>query len=197
MGDAELEVPSPSFSLVQAYSGAAFGVTHADLYRLSDAAEAEELGLSDALDGGILILEWPERLGGALPANRLELTLALDGAGGDGRFVEMAAHGAMAARFAEWKLINAFLMEAGFGDAERIHIQGDAGARRYERLIGSQGSAILMIAPPRTDNKPVRAGRSYLQIAHLSETVHAFLRRGEGAARQGLPRAAHLRRAAR
>jgi N-acetylmuramate 1-kinase len=173
--DAALDVPSPSFSLVQSYDLPRLCITHADLYRLEDASEDEELGLADAVDNGLLILEWPDRLGGRLPDDRLDVRLELAVRDGhEERIAHLAAHGSVIPRFGDWKTIAAFLLHAGFDDAERLHLQGDAGARRYERLIGARGSAILMIAPPRTDTKPVRTGRSYLQIAHLSETVHAF-----------------------
>ncbi|MEM6650599.1 MAG: tRNA (adenosine(37)-N6)-threonylcarbamoyltransferase complex ATPase subunit type 1 TsaE [Pseudomonadota bacterium] len=62
----EVEVTSPTFSLVQSYEGKIL-VTHADLYRIEDAHEVLELGLDDALEGGILIIEWPRRGEGYLP----------------------------------------------------------------------------------------------------------------------------------
>jgi len=60
MGDAELDVPSPSFALVQPYEGKGVAVLHADLHRLAHAAEIAELGLLEAEDA-IVIVEWPER----------------------------------------------------------------------------------------------------------------------------------------
>lgn len=60
MADPDLEVPSPSFSLVQPYERAGRRVLHADLYRLADASEIDELGLFDDADA-ILLVEWPER----------------------------------------------------------------------------------------------------------------------------------------
>ncbi|MEM9989875.1 MAG: tRNA (adenosine(37)-N6)-threonylcarbamoyltransferase complex ATPase subunit type 1 TsaE [Pseudomonadota bacterium] len=69
VGD-EVEVTSPTFSLVQSYEGNA-PVTHADLYRIEEAHEVLELGLDDALEGGILIIEWPRRGEGYLPKGAL------------------------------------------------------------------------------------------------------------------------------
>lgn len=77
------EVPSPTFTLVQTYPDLALPVAHADLYRLAHPAEAEALGLDDWLLDGVLLLEWPERLEGALWPERL--WLRLDGAGGPDR----------------------------------------------------------------------------------------------------------------
>ncbi|GAA4015933.1 tRNA (adenosine(37)-N6)-threonylcarbamoyltransferase complex ATPase subunit type 1 TsaE [Sphingomonas swuensis] len=77
----EGEVPSPSFAIVQPYDRLALPVTHADLYRVEDPGELEELGLDEALDGGVLLVEWPERAGEAAwpQALRLVLTPAPDG----------------------------------------------------------------------------------------------------------------------
>ena len=59
-GDADLEVPSPTFALVQPYETPRGPVLHADLYRLGHADEADELGLLDNADGFVLV-EWAER----------------------------------------------------------------------------------------------------------------------------------------
>ena len=71
--DAE-EVPSPTFTLVQLYERAPATIWHFDLFRLEAPDEALELGLEEALAGGISMIEWPARLGSLLPRDRLELT---------------------------------------------------------------------------------------------------------------------------
>jgi tRNA threonylcarbamoyladenosine biosynthesis protein TsaE len=73
----EEEAPSPSFAIVQPYDPpeVRFPVLHVDLYRIEDPAEAEELGLDDARDDSLLIVEWPERLGDAAWQDALWLTL--------------------------------------------------------------------------------------------------------------------------
>ena len=68
-------VPSPTFTLLQVYELPGLTVTHADLYRLADADEVAELGLEEAWADGALLVEWPERAGGLLPAERLTLRL--------------------------------------------------------------------------------------------------------------------------
>lgn len=70
------DVPSPTFTLVQVYE-AAFGdeIWHADLYRLTDPAETEELGLTDAMEHAICLIEWPDRLAGLRPNDALDITL--------------------------------------------------------------------------------------------------------------------------
>jgi tRNA threonylcarbamoyladenosine biosynthesis protein TsaE len=95
----EEEVPSPTFTLVQFYDGASGGhglkVAHFDLYRLSSPDEAYEIGLDEALDDGAAVIEWPERLEGRLPPDRLDVEIALED---DGRRVRLTAHGAWEGR---------------------------------------------------------------------------------------------------
>jgi tRNA threonylcarbamoyladenosine biosynthesis protein TsaE len=69
------EVPSPTFTLVQAYEARAGAIWHFDLYRLGSADEAWELGIEEAFVSGISLIEWPERLGSLLPSRRLDITL--------------------------------------------------------------------------------------------------------------------------
>jgi tRNA threonylcarbamoyladenosine biosynthesis protein TsaE len=69
------DVPSPTFTLVQTYAGARGPIWHFDLFRLGHPDEAAELGLDDAFAEGIVLIEWPERLGLRLPARRLDLRL--------------------------------------------------------------------------------------------------------------------------
>ncbi|THD58455.1 tRNA (adenosine(37)-N6)-threonylcarbamoyltransferase complex ATPase subunit type 1 TsaE [Phenylobacterium sp.] len=89
------DVPSPTFTLVQFYEGAGLKVAHFDLYRLTSPGEAYELGLDEALDDGAAVIEWPERLAGQLPADRLDVEIAVDG---DSRRARLTPHGAWAGR---------------------------------------------------------------------------------------------------
>ena len=60
-GDEALEVPSPTFTLVQGYDLPPFPLVHADLYRVSDPSELEEIGLSPLPEATVVLIEWPER----------------------------------------------------------------------------------------------------------------------------------------
>lgn len=75
-GNAEEDVPSPTFTLVQTYDAPAGPIYHYDLYRIEDPDEIPELGWEDALADGIIIVEWPERLGPYKPAQTLDISLS-------------------------------------------------------------------------------------------------------------------------
>lgn len=68
------DVPSPTFTLVQTYQAAAFEVWHTDLYRLTQADEVIELGLLEAFEHAVTLVEWPDRLGDLVPEDALSLT---------------------------------------------------------------------------------------------------------------------------
>jgi tRNA threonylcarbamoyl adenosine modification protein YjeE len=76
LAGAEIEVPSPTFTLVQDYPFAHLAVRHVDLYRIGDPSELIELGLDAPGDGEAWLVEWPERAERALPDDRLEIRLA-------------------------------------------------------------------------------------------------------------------------
>src|SRR5207302_6741460 len=71
------EVPSPTFTLLQTYDLPRLQVVHADLYRISGEAELAELGFDDLPEGAVVLLEWPDRAGGRLPPDRLDVALTL------------------------------------------------------------------------------------------------------------------------
>lgn len=88
-GDPGLDVPSPSFALVQPYDTPAGPVLHADLYRLADAAEIEELGLLDD-PRAIVLVEWAERAPDLVRAATVRIALVVP-LGGQGRQVTVTA----------------------------------------------------------------------------------------------------------
>jgi tRNA threonylcarbamoyladenosine biosynthesis protein TsaE len=86
-GDPRLDVPSPSFALVQPYEANGRPVLHADLYRLQEAREIDELGLFERADA-IVLVEWPERAGELLSQATMRVTIEVP-ANGVGRNVEI------------------------------------------------------------------------------------------------------------
>ncbi len=175
-GDETIEVPSPTFTLMQAYELPRFAVVHADLYRLSGPAELAELGFADIAERGVVLLEWPDRAAGFLPADRLDIAFTLSPQHGETfRQARVTGYGTLAARAEHIAAIRSFLNRSGFASATRRHMQGDASTRAYERLTLDGKSAILMNSPLRPDGPPVRDGKPYSAIAHLAENVTPFI----------------------
>ena len=172
----ELEVPSPTFTLVQGYDLPRFPVVHADLYRVTNPDELSELGLDSLSDGAVLLIEWPDRAPNILPENHWEFSLSVvPERGHDFRMLQIIGHGSYARRADRLIGARKFLDEAGFGAATRAHMVGDASSRSYERLTLGDRHAILMNAPRRPDGPPVKHGKPYSAIAHLAEDVTPFV----------------------
>lgn len=87
---ADIEVPSPTFTLIQTYEGDGPEIWHADLYRLSHPDEVIELGLETAFTSAICLIEWPDRLGDLCPAHAVHLTFTTEG---EGRRVTLSPSG--------------------------------------------------------------------------------------------------------
>jgi N-acetylmuramate 1-kinase len=175
--DAALEVPSPTYTLMQVYDGAGFPIVHADLFRLNNPSELAELGWEESAEGAVVLVEWPENAGDNLPPDRLEVRIELAPDVGElQRRVTLTGNGSFAPRLAQVKAIQELLARAGWRDAQRKFMQGDASTRSFERLAKADGStAILMISPARADGPPVRYGKPYSAIARLAETIKPYL----------------------
>ena len=169
-GDETLEVPSPTFTLMQTYDLPRGPVVHVDLYRVNSPEELIEMGFADLVEDAVVLVEWPDRAHSLLPADRLDVAFAPVAARGESwRRALLAGRGAFADRLARMTMIGAFLREAGYADAARTPIKGDASTRAYERLTLGRRHVILMNAPRRPDGPPVRDGLPYSRLVHLAE----------------------------
>ncbi|MEX0407669.1 tRNA (adenosine(37)-N6)-threonylcarbamoyltransferase complex ATPase subunit type 1 TsaE [Aquibium sp. LZ166] len=170
-GDPDLEVPSPTFTLVQSYE-LRIPVHHLDLYRLADPDEIDELGIDELAGSGAILVEWPERAGDRLPAASLIIRIEQEGGS---RRATVSGEPAALARLRRSLAIRSFLRDAGWGQGHRRFLLGDASTRAYETVETEQGVRILMNAPKQPDGPPIRDGKPYSQIAHLAESVLPFV----------------------
>jgi N-acetylmuramate 1-kinase len=184
--DEGLEVPSPTFTLAQTYELAPFPLLHADLYRVNDASELEEIGLAPLPEGTVALIEWPERASDALPSDRIDLALGHRPAlGSTARAAEITGYGKGAALVERLRSLRTFLTKAGFGDARRRRMAGDASIRSYARLIRDDGVFILMNMPKRPDGPAIYDGKSYSAAVHLAEDVKPFVAIANGLRSRG------------
>ncbi len=171
LGRPDEEVPSPSFTLVQSYEDLRIPVWHFDLYRLNTAREIFELGFEEAEETGASLIEWPQIMAAYLPPDYLEIELE---DAKNKRRVRLTGHGAWAPRLKRIRALNGFLRDAGWQNARRSWMQGDASGRSYEKLQTGVKTAVLMNAPPHDDGPPVRDGKSYGKLAHLARDMTPF-----------------------
>jgi len=86
------DVPSPTYTLVQTYQSRRGEIWHADLYRLGSVDEIEELGLNDAFETAICLIEWPERLGALAPESALRLRFSTTPDNPNARLLELTSN---------------------------------------------------------------------------------------------------------
>lgn len=173
-GDPDLEVPSPTFTLLQSYETARFPVHHFDLYRLADPDELIEIGFSEAIGEGLSLIEWPDRAGDELPAERLDIAIS-EGKDLNGRRFSLEAPGdGWAERLDETFAVRDLLDRAGLAGAQRRHLHGDASTRSFERAtVGGQAAVVMRWPAWRAYLKRSDDDR-YEEIVHLADSLTAF-----------------------
>ncbi len=162
------DVPSPSFSLVQTYEETRVPVFHADLFRLSSASEIAELGLGEMLQHHCGIVEWADRLPD--PLGKDTLTIRLSGSG-QKRQADLTANGGWVQVLHRNGELERFIGLAPFALGSRHFFEGDASARRYEKVRVEGEELLLMDMAQRPDGPKVKDGKPYSAIAHLAEGI--------------------------
>lgn len=184
--DEHLEVPSPTFTLAQTYELTPLPVLHADLYRVNDPDELEEIGLSPLPEGIVALIEWPERAPNLLPSDRIDIAFShRPSLGTSARAAEITGFGKAAAKVERLAALRGFLDLAGCLDAKRQRMPGDASTRSYARLIKGDQSTILMNSPRRPDGPALYDGKSYSEAVHLAEDVKPFVAIANGLRERG------------
>ena len=163
---ADFDVPSPTFTLVQAYDDLRVPVAHIDLYRLGPNGDTAELGLQELTKTHLLLIEWPQAASARISPDLLHLKL--DGAGSS-RKITLEAQGAWIKALGRNREIEAFLTEQDIALHTRRFFEGDASSRRYEKVQSKGQTQILMDMPRKPDGPPVKNGKPYSAIAHLAE----------------------------
>lgn len=213
LGDADAEVPSPTFPIVQSYATSRFAVAHFDLYRLSGPDDLDEIGFHDAAGTGLVLVEWPERAGADLSGERLDVSLA-PGGDGETRRLELVGHGDWQHRVERLETIDGFLRRV-FPASQALHVrylQGDASSRAYARVAAAglsnapsgadkapgafffappgadkaPGAFVLMDSPRMPDGPVIANGLPYSRIAHLAEDVRPFVAVGTALSKAGV-----------
>ncbi len=180
-GDPTIEVPSPSFTLMQSYDLPQFPLVHVDLYRVSGPAELAELGFDDLPERAVMLLEWPDRADGLLPPDRLDISLTLaPKLKLEFRHARITGYGALGPRVDRMAATRQFIAESGYSEALRARLRGDASTRSYERLALGDKRVLLMNSPRRPDGPPVRGDKPYSAIAHLADNVVPFVAMANG-----------------
>ncbi|GAA5096668.1 hypothetical protein GCM10023260_05750 [Bartonella acomydis] len=168
--DTTLDVPSPTFTLVQNYYLPKFEIIHADFYRLSMAEEIDELGLHEAREQSILLIEWPEKGVELLEPITFSLTLQQRDYG---RHVTLTAAQHSLQRLQRSFAIRTFLRIHGRGHVHRHFLAGDVSGHTYELLYNGQYKEVLMDVL--TMQMKQNTDPSYITMARLTKDLRQLV----------------------
>ncbi len=184
--DAHLEVPSPTFTLVQTYEFDRFALSHFDLYRLEEPEEIEELGLDDLLDAGAALIEWPEKASDLLPASALWIQITQPDAEAEKRdFRFHSGAPEWPERLSQTLAVRQFLSGTGYAEGERRFLAGDASLRSFETVSSDGSQAVVMRWPFQADRVP-EAVSAYMDRVHLARDCRSVIAIGSELRRHGL-----------
>ena len=174
--DDQLDVPSPTFTLIQTYETKNFPLLHCDLYRLRDPDELIELGFDDLSDDSLTLVEWASHAPEVEHRAALDIQLSLNAnTSPEGRSLVVTAKATMSERIKSLMDLVALLAPIGWLSAKRQMIAGDASGRFFERLKHGEKTAILMHASEPFAGPILRDGKTYRALARLSDTLASFV----------------------
>nr|WP_321454588.1 tRNA (adenosine(37)-N6)-threonylcarbamoyltransferase complex ATPase subunit type 1 TsaE [uncultured Cohaesibacter sp.] len=209
--DPFMEVPSPTFTLVQSYEietgEEMLELSHFDLYRISDCEELYEIGFEEAWESGAALVEWPDRADDLMPASTLWLSFE-PAETDDARCLTLNSNATWGERLSRLCDKRQLLIEAGWGDGVRKAICSDLSPRTYDRVTRPKSnpddisenqpqvagldtqdapqSAILMDMPERAPGPALVDGRLYDLVAHRVTRLAPMLSICEGLQALGL-----------
>ena len=183
--DGELEVPSPTFTLVQTYD-LRLPLAHLDLYRLAGPEDLDEIGFDELARERAVVIEWPDRAGERLPEDSLIVAIEAGGGPSARRVRLVGPRARWGDRLARTGAVRAFLGATGRGLGHRRHLQGDASSRSYERIHDDGETTVLMNHPAEPDDAAGRARVSARAAAKLAEGPLPFLAFARGLAAAGV-----------
>ncbi len=170
----ELEVPSPTYNLsIEHVSPQNKRVTHMDFYRLSNPEEVDELGIEDAIEQGVLLIEWPDQPDSVLPEPYLAIQIEI--ISNNERNFSFTALPVTLEKISRSVEISKFLKAHWKDETVRTPFPADASSRNYEWVESGHEKRILMDAPKLPDGPVIHNGLPYSQIAHLAEEVRPFV----------------------
>ncbi len=209
--DPVLEVPSPTFTLVQTYEiesekadSDGLEISHFDLYRIGDFEELYEIGLEESWQQGVALIEWPDRAEELLPEDALWLQFE-QATGDDCRKLTLMGTGMWGERLQHLCCKRNLLIASGWGGGVITPIKGDLSPRSYARIslsdrasiedfddgqadedAGAQKHAILMDMPARAPGPLLADGRAYDLVAHRVTELAPMVSISEGLAGLGI-----------
>ncbi|MBO9420263.1 tRNA (adenosine(37)-N6)-threonylcarbamoyltransferase complex ATPase subunit type 1 TsaE [Labrenzia sp. R4_2] len=193
-GDPDLEVPSPTFTLVQPYDLPRLPLAHFDLYRLEEPEELEELGLEENLEDSAALIEWPEMAEDLLPKSALWLQFRHGGDEGTRQVEFYSEDPVWGNRIFATLEVRRFLKTAlNAGQIKRQHLAGDASLRTFEKIVVGDEHLVLMRWPFSDATLPENI-RSYMDKVHLAKDCRAVAAIGGELRKIGL-RAPAIKRA--
>ncbi|QDG74653.1 tRNA (adenosine(37)-N6)-threonylcarbamoyltransferase complex ATPase subunit type 1 TsaE [Labrenzia sp. PHM005] len=183
--DYDLEVPSPTFTLVQPYDLARLNLSHFDLYRLEEPEELEELGLEELLEDGAALIEWPEKAEELLPDSALWLQFQHGDDEDTRQAVFFSEDPVWQERLEATLEIRAFLDETLEVTFERHHLAGDASLRTFER-IDKGGESLVLMRWPFSDAMLPEPVRAYMDKVHLAKDCRSVAAVGQELRKAGI-----------